>query len=39
MSSQNLISDPSLMEKEPCGKKYFLVAIMPAKNVNLLVSI
>jgi hypothetical protein len=31
ISSQNLISDPSLMEKELYGKKYFLLAIRPAQ--------
>jgi hypothetical protein len=31
LSSQNLISDPFLMEKEPNGKKCFVVALMPAQ--------
>jgi hypothetical protein len=31
ISPQNLISDPYLTEKEQYGKKYFLVAIRPAK--------
>jgi hypothetical protein len=31
LSSQNLISDPSLMKKEPMPKKYFFVAMSPAQ--------
>ena len=30
LSSQKQISDPSLIQKEPCGKKNFFVAIRPA---------
>jgi hypothetical protein len=30
LSSQNPISDPFLIEKEPYGKNNFFVAIMPA---------
>jgi hypothetical protein len=31
LSSQNLISDPSLMEKEPRPKKYFFIAMSLAQ--------
>jgi hypothetical protein len=31
LSSQNLISDPSLMEKDPYGKNNFFVVIRPAQ--------
>jgi hypothetical protein len=30
LSSQNLIFDPSLLEKEPYGKKNFFIAIIPS---------
>jgi hypothetical protein len=38
ISSQKRISDPSLIEKDPCGKKNFFVAISLPRSVNHQVS-